>query len=178
MKVVQTSTCWGCQGQVSMLPCCRHHCPTGGNGLRSEGGSTIGRWRGDQGIAAATMAAPGPWVRPPTRGAWLGAALAASDREGIDATCRSVVHDGTMGHREGGEGGEGVTVMGRGGSQEREEDGGKVAVMPSLVGLGLFETFVLCRILQGKGWRVHAVRRVTWTRSRSGASQGIGAHTT
>ena len=40
---------------------------------------------GDQGIAAATMALLAPWVRPPTRCAWAGAAHAASDREGFDA---------------------------------------------------------------------------------------------
>ena len=46
--------------------------------------------RGDQGIAAAAMAALAPWARPPTSCARVGAALAASDREGVIATCRSM----------------------------------------------------------------------------------------
>ncbi len=91
MTAAQTSMRQGRQGQASTLPCCYCHCPTGGGSPRSKGGSTPGRQRGDQGIAVAVTAALVPWARPPTRGAWLGAALAASDQEGVDATCRSVM---------------------------------------------------------------------------------------
>ncbi len=42
-------------------------------------------------ILAAMMVALAPWARPPTRGARTGAALATSDREDVDATCRSTM---------------------------------------------------------------------------------------
>ena len=58
------------------------------------------------------------------------------------------------------EGREGATSTGGGGLQEGEEEGGKVAVMPLSVGLGLFEMFALQRIPRGRGWRVHAVGHV------------------
>ena len=59
----------GCQGLPLTLPCCRHRCPTGGSGPRSEGGSTADRRRGDRGIAAVATAALVQWARIPTRGA-------------------------------------------------------------------------------------------------------------
>ena len=71
----------------STLPCCRCHRPTGSGGLRREGGSNIGRRRGDRGIAVAATAVLALWARPPMRCAWAGAALARSEREGFDA-CR------------------------------------------------------------------------------------------
>jgi hypothetical protein len=55
----------GCQGQGSMVPCCRCRCPTGGGGPRSEGGSTAGRRRGDRGIGAVVMVALAQWARLP-----------------------------------------------------------------------------------------------------------------
>jgi hypothetical protein len=67
-------------------------------------------------VAAAT-AALAPWAHPPTRCARVGAALAASDHEGVIATCRSMLapwaieraerarqHQGEGGDRRGGGG--------------------------------------------------------------------------
>ena len=111
-------TALGCPGRASTLPCCRCHRPTGGGGLRSEGGYTAGRQRGDQGIAAVVTRALAQWARIPTRGARVGAALAASDREEGHRR-RMPVHDGAIGDREGGEG---ATATGGGWSLEVEED--------------------------------------------------------
>ena len=61
------------------------------------------RQRGDPGIAAAATAALAPCAHPPTRCARAGAALAASDREGVIATCRSMTAPWAI-DREGGEG--------------------------------------------------------------------------
>jgi hypothetical protein len=72
----------GCQGLALTMPCCRRRRPTGSGGPRSEGGSTVGRRKGDGGIAAVVTAALAQWARITTRGARAGAALATSDREG------------------------------------------------------------------------------------------------
>ena len=114
-------TALGCPGRASTLPCCRCHRPTGGGGLRSEGGYTAGRQRGDQGIAAVVTRALAQWARIPTRGARVGAALAASDQEGGCRRCMPV-HDGAMGDREGGEG---ATATGGRGISGGEEDEAK-----------------------------------------------------
>jgi hypothetical protein len=59
----------GCHGRPSTSPCCCPRRPTGGGGPRSEGGSTAGCRRGDQGIAAVVTAALVQWAGIPSRGA-------------------------------------------------------------------------------------------------------------
>ena len=83
MTAARTSTLRWRQGRASTSTCCRCHRLTGGGGPRSEVGSNTGRRRGDRGIAM-------PWACPPTWCARAGAALAASDREGIITACRSM----------------------------------------------------------------------------------------
>ena len=50
----------------------------------------IGICKNHTGIAVAATAALAPWAHPPTMCARAGAALAALDREGVIATCRSM----------------------------------------------------------------------------------------
>ena len=66
----------------------------------------------------AAVAGLAPQACPWTRGAWAGAALSTSDRTGNQ------------------EGREGAVAMGGGDCKGEEDNGGKVAEMPSLVGLG------------------------------------------
>jgi len=113
------------QGQASTSMCCHRRHPTGGDGLRSKGGSNAGH----RNIAAAVTAALTQLVRLSTRGGWAGAALAMLYWR---ALMPQPVQDGAMGDREGTEG---ATVMGRGRIAGGEENGGEVAVIPSLVGL-------------------------------------------
>ena len=117
----------GSQGRSSTSPCCHRRRPTGGGGPRSEGGSTAGCRRGDRGIAAAVTAALAQWYRLTTRGARSGAALAASDREDVDAACRSMTATWTI------ERAERARRRRGGGSQGGEEDevrrGGEDAVV-------------------------------------------------
>ena len=89
------------------------------------------RRQGDQGIAAAAMAALAPWARPPTRCALVGAAPTALDREGFIATCRSMTAPWAIKRVE-----RARKQKGEGGNRRGGEDGGKLVEMPSLAGLG------------------------------------------
>ena len=106
----------GSQGRSSTSPFCHRRRPTGGGCPRSEGGSTAGCWRGDRGIAAAVTASLAQWYRLTTRGSLAGAALAASDREDVDAACRSMTATWTI------ERAERARRRRGGGSQGGEED--------------------------------------------------------
>ena len=78
-----------CQGRATMLPCCTCCCLTGGGSPRSEGGSTAGCQRGTESLRRP--AALAQWACPLTREARAGAALAASEREGVDTACWSMM---------------------------------------------------------------------------------------
>ena len=87
-----------------------------------------------------------------------------------------LVHDSATGDREGREG-EGAMVTG-GEDLRGQEDGGKAAGTPLLVGLGLFETFLYYGGASMPSLGVYDLW--IWTRSRCGAGQGqgTGARTT
>ena len=74
-----------------------------------------------------------PCAHPPTRCVRVGAALAASDREGVIATCRSMTAPWAIEMSE-----RARQQQGGGGIAGGEEDGGVLAGTPSSAGLGPF----------------------------------------